>query len=109
MLCRSLRRSSTLSAPVSGASKSMAAVSSPSKVSVKVPLVAPLTVTVMRFDVFVPLKSENRLMIYELYEDQAALDAHAGTDRIKEHRNNTKELVENRSLHICDLRDSGDM
>jgi quinol monooxygenase YgiN len=63
----------------------------------------------LRFDVFVPLKSENRLMIYELYEDQAALDAHAGTDRIKEHRNNTKELVENRSLHICDLRDSGDM
>ncbi len=63
----------------------------------------------LRFDVVVPLKSENRLMIYELYEDQAALDAHAGTDRIKEHRNNTKELVENRSLHICDLRDSGDM
>ena len=63
----------------------------------------------LRFDVVVPLKSENRLLIYEMYEDQAALDAHAGTDRIKAHRENTKELVENRTLHICELRDSADL
>ncbi len=62
----------------------------------------------LRFDVVVPFKSENRLLIYELYEDQASLDAHAGTDRIKEHREKTKELVENRTLNICELRDTGD-
>ena len=53
----------------------------------------------LRFDVVVPLKSENRLMIYEMYKDQAALEAHGGSERIKEHRNNTKDLVENRILH----------
>lgn len=63
----------------------------------------------LRFDVFVPLKSENRLMIYEMYEDQAALDAHAGTDRIKEHREKSKELVETRNLYICELKDSADL
>lgn len=62
----------------------------------------------LRFDVFVPFKSENRLMIYEMYADKAALDAHAGSDRIKVHRENTGDLVENRTLHICQLRDSGD-
>ena len=62
----------------------------------------------LRFDVVVPLKSENRLMIYELYEDQAALDAHAGTERIKAHREKTGGLVAERKLHICDLKDSGD-
>ncbi len=62
----------------------------------------------LRFDLVVPLKSENRLMIYEIYQDQAALDAHAGSERIKEHREKTKDLVEDRKLNICELRDSGD-
>ena len=62
----------------------------------------------LRFDLIVPLKSENRLMIYEIYQHQAALDAHAGSERIKEHRDKTKELVEERKLHICELRYTGD-
>jgi quinol monooxygenase YgiN len=62
----------------------------------------------LRFDVVVPFKSENRLLIYEMYEDQAALDGHAGTERIKAHREKTKDIVETRVLNICELRDSGD-
>ena len=63
----------------------------------------------MRFDLVVPFKSENRLMFYEMYEDQASLDAHANSDRIKQHRENTKDLVEERRLQICELRDSADL
>ena len=63
----------------------------------------------MRFDVVIPFKSENRLLFYEMYEDQASLDAHAGTERIKAHREKSKEFVESRRLDICELRDSADL
>ena len=55
-----------------------------------------------------PLQSENRLPIYELYDDQAALDAHASAGRIKARRERTGSLAAERKLHIRELKDSGD-
>jgi len=61
----------------------------------------------LRFDIVIPRKGEHRLMLYELYADQNALDAHIGTDRIQAHRDATADMVAERKLHICDMRDSG--
>lgn len=61
----------------------------------------------LRFDIVIPRKGEHRLMLYEVYAGQDALDAHAGTDRIKAHREATAHMVTERKLHICDMRDSG--
>ncbi len=63
----------------------------------------------LRFDLVVPLKRENRLLFYELYEDRPAFDAHASTDRIKEHGAATKEMLENRTINICELKDSHEL
>lgn len=59
----------------------------------------------LRFDMVIPRKGENRMMLYELYQDQAALDFHAGTDRMKAHREATGDMLEDRKLHICDMAD----
>ena len=60
----------------------------------------------LRFDLVVPLKGENRVLFYELYEDRPSFDAHASTDRIKAHGAKTKEMLENRTINICELKDS---
>ena len=60
-----------------------------------------------RFDIVIPRKGEHRLMLYEVYASQDAFDAHIGTDRIKAHREATADMVAERKLHICDLRDGG--
>ena len=60
-----------------------------------------------QFDIVIPRKGENKLMLYEVYADQDAFDAHIGTDRIKAHREDTADMVTERKLHICDMKDSG--
>ncbi len=62
----------------------------------------------LRFDVVAPREGEERLMLYELYADQAALDFHAGTERFKAHRAATADLVAERKVTICDVKDIGD-
>ena len=62
----------------------------------------------IRFDVVVPRKIENTLMIYEIWADKAALDVHAATERIKAYRVATEGLVAESKLHFCALHDSPD-
>lgn len=62
----------------------------------------------LRFDVALPQTDENAVYLYELWADQAALDVHANTERIKAHRASTKEHVAESRITLCDLRDSGD-
>lgn len=63
----------------------------------------------LRFDLVRPQGESHRLMLFELYTDQAALDAHGSTERIKAHRKATAALVTERTITFCDLADSGDM
>jgi (4S)-4-hydroxy-5-phosphonooxypentane-2,3-dione isomerase len=62
----------------------------------------------LRFDVAVPRKTENTLYIYEIWRDQAALDVHAGSERMKTYRAATKELVAESRITLCELHDSPD-
>ena len=61
----------------------------------------------LQFDIAMPLEGSNRLMLYELYEDRAAFDYHASTERIKKHREATKALLIEAQLTLCELSDSG--
>jgi quinol monooxygenase YgiN len=62
----------------------------------------------LRFDIAVPDKSENRLLLFELYKDRAAFDFHASTDRIKAHRDTTAPWTAERKVSVCEMIDSGD-
>ena len=62
----------------------------------------------LRFDIVVPQNSENHLMLYEMYSDQAAFDFHAGTERIKAHREATATMTTGRTVTVCDLMESGE-
>jgi len=57
--------------------------------------------------VVVPQQGGNKLFLYELWENRAALDVHANTDRIKAHRAATKELVAESKLNLCDVKHGG--
>lgn len=62
----------------------------------------------LRFDLMVPLEAgTDRLLLHELWEDRAALDAHGGTERMKQHRAATGPLIAKRHLDLCELRDGG--
>ncbi len=58
-----------------------------------------------RFDVFVQRKSENTLIVYEIYKDQAAFDEHANSARMAAYREATAHMVAGRTLCICDMVD----
>lgn len=58
-----------------------------------------------RFDVIVQRKSENTLIVYEIYSDQAALDEHANSARMAAYREATAHMVAGRILRICDMVD----
>ena len=60
----------------------------------------------LQFDMTTPLEGDNRLLLYELYEDRAAFDYHASTERINKHRAETKELIAEAQLTLCELSDS---
>lgn len=62
----------------------------------------------IRFDLLAPRKGENRLAVYEIYRDQAAFDAHAGSERFQAFREATADLVAGRRIDICEPLDSGD-
>ncbi|HKI98187.1 MAG TPA: putative quinol monooxygenase [bacterium] len=62
----------------------------------------------VRFDVVVPKKGENKLFIYEIWQDQAALEVHANTPRMQAYREATKELQSERKVTVCELRESAD-
>ena len=55
------------------------------------------------FDILRPRGEENRLVYVEMYTDQAALDAHASTDRIAAFREFMAPRLESRTLAICEV------
>jgi len=61
-----------------------------------------------RFDMLHPLDhsgaaDDSRLMLYEVYRDQAALDVHQGNPRLAAVRKAYASLIDSRELTICHL------
>jgi len=51
-----------------------------------------------RFDVLVPGDGEERVVLYEIYDDQAAFDAHLKTPHLAAFRAGIADLVEERDV-----------
>ncbi len=59
-----------------------------------------------RFDVLVPVEEDDTVLLHEVYDDQAAFDAHMETPHMKAYRADTAPLVADRRRTLCRL-DSG--
>lgn len=57
-----------------------------------------------RFDVLIPEDTSDRLALYEIYTDQAALDAHRETPHLKRWRAAVQELGATTSAARCALQ-----
>ena len=57
----------------------------------------------LRFDVLRPEGSADEVVLYELYRDQAALDAHRGSEHMADYRGRSGDLVAERSVSVCEL------
>jgi len=58
----------------------------------------------IRFDVLIPRSGNADIMLYELYRDQAALDEHASSDRLKAWREKSTPLVAERSITVTEVQ-----
>ncbi len=63
----------------------------------------------LRFDVVVPNEGQDQLRFFELWTDQASLDAHGATERIAAHRNASGPLTIDRNISFGKLVDSADL
>ncbi len=57
----------------------------------------------LQFDVLVPNDTSDHVILYEVYADQAALDAHGETPRMAEYRRDTQDMLIERNRTTCDL------
>jgi (4S)-4-hydroxy-5-phosphonooxypentane-2,3-dione isomerase len=55
-----------------------------------------------RFDVCRPRDSENRVFLYEIYDDEAAFQAHLQTGHFKSFATATKDMITARKIIACD-------
>ncbi len=57
----------------------------------------------LRFEVLKPRESENKVILVEMYADDAALDAHWNSDHMAAYRQKVSEMIISRVAHRCDL------
>ncbi len=57
----------------------------------------------LQFDILVPREDVDRVFLYEVYTDQAALDAHVATPYMAQYRIDIQDMADTRTLAICDL------
>jgi autoinducer 2-degrading protein len=55
-----------------------------------------------RFDVCVPREHKDRVFLYEIYDDEAAFEAHLQSSHFKEFAAATKDMVVGRKITACD-------
>ena len=52
----------------------------------------------IQFDVLIPEDDDNRVMLVEMYQDEAALNIHVGSPRLKATRSAYGDMVKNRKI-----------
>jgi quinol monooxygenase YgiN len=52
----------------------------------------------LQFDVLIPEDNENRVMLVEMYKDDAALEAHVASPRLKDTRAAYADMIESRTI-----------
>jgi quinol monooxygenase YgiN len=56
-----------------------------------------------RFDVLEPVGEEDRILLYEIYADRAAFDAHTKTEHYAQFDSESAGLLASKSVVVCDL------
>ncbi len=59
-----------------------------------------------RFDVLVPHDGADRVALYEIYEDEAAFQAHLETPHLKAFRDAIGPLIENRRIDTFEVHEN---
>lgn len=57
----------------------------------------------LRFDILVPHDASDRVYLYELYADQAAVDTHLASEHMAEYLADTKDMIAERKRVPCTL------
>ena len=57
----------------------------------------------LRFEVCDPLEGEDRVFLYEMYADEAALEAHKASPILARTRERYVDLMESRDIHVCNV------
>ena len=56
-----------------------------------------------RFDVLIPQKDDGRVLLVEVYADDAAFKAHGAMPRLAEVRESYKDMIIDRKITLCNL------
>ena len=59
-----------------------------------------------RFDVLVDREDESRVVLYEIYEDKAAFDAHLETPHLKAFRDGIADLIADRAIETYSVTEN---
>ncbi len=57
-----------------------------------------------RFDVLIPKKDDGRVLLCEVYKDDAAFKAHGEMPRLAQVRESYKDMITDRKITVCELR-----
>lgn len=57
----------------------------------------------LRFEVLKPRESRNKVILVEMYADDAALDAHWSSDHMSAYRQKVSDMIVSRVANRCDL------
>lgn len=57
----------------------------------------------LRFEVLKPRESKNKVILVEMYADDAALDAHWNSEHMAAYRTKVSEMIVSRVANRCDL------
>ncbi len=57
----------------------------------------------LRFDLLVPEDDGDRVFLYEVYADQAAVETHLATPRMARYLEDTKDMIATRKRTLCRL------
>lgn len=57
----------------------------------------------LRFEVLKPRESKNKVILVEMYADDAALDSHWNSEHMAAYRKNVSKMIISRVANRCDL------
>lgn len=59
-----------------------------------------------RFDIATTADDEDRVFLYEIYDDRAAFDHHVTTPHYAKFKGGSEALISTSSVHVLDLREN---
>jgi quinol monooxygenase YgiN len=59
-----------------------------------------------RFDIATAADDQERVFLYEIYDDRAAFDHHVTTPHYLRFKEGTSELIEGSTVHLLDLQEN---